>query len=450
MNIVYIHTHDSGRYLEPYGHAVPTPNLMKFARESTLFRHCYCAGPTCSPSRAALLTGTWPHVNGMTGLAHFGSFTLNDYNMHLARYLKTQGYETVLDGIQHEAGDSNDIGYSRILHDTWGTDMYIPDIEETDTKTARLAAEYLQNQKGKDGRFFLSVGFFCTHREFPADNGKVHQEYIIPPATLFDCKTNREDMAGYIRSAAIADRCIGIVLDAIKESKLEEDTVIVFTTDHGIAFPHMKCSLYDTGIGVALMIKYPGNPMAGTATDALVSQIDLFPTLCDLCGLEKPDWLQGISLEAIFQSKTHNVNKQIFSEVTYHASYEPMRCIRTERYKLIRRYDYHLGIVPANIDDGQSKHFLVENGLMRHPVSREMLFDLYLDPVERENLVGDSAYLKVYNDLSARLSKWMEDTEDPLIGVLHRVPAPEDATILQLNCLHPGDNRYEKHSETNH
>lgn len=445
MNIIYMHTHDSGRCLEPYGCAVPTPNLMELAEQSTLFRHCYCAGPTCSPSRAALLTGTWPHVNGMTGLAHFGGFALNDYNMHLARYLRTQGYETVLSGVQHEAADSNDIGYSRILQDTWGTDMHIPDVEETDTKTATLAAEYLHSKSGKNGSFFLSVGFFCTHRDFSADNSwgvrgdNVRQEYVAPPFTLYDCKENREDMAGYIRSAAVADRCAGIVLDAVREAGLENDTIIIFTTDHGIAFPHMKCNLYDAGTGVALMVKYPGNPTAGTATDALVSHIDLFPTLCDLCGLEKPEWLRGVSLESVLRGETDKVNEQIFSEVTYHASYEPMRCIRTERYKLIRRYDYHLGIVPANIDQGSSKDFLMESGVMRRPVTREMLFDLYLDPIERENLVGDSAYLEVYNGLSSRLSKWMEDTNDPLVDVLHRVPAPEGAMVIRLDGNREGE-----------
>jgi len=438
MNIVYIHTHDSGRCLAPYGYAVPTSNLMKLAEQSTLFRHCYCAGPTCSPSRAALLTGTWPHVNGMTGLAHFGGFALKDPNMHLARYLRTQGYETVLCGIQHEAADSNDIGYNRILQDTWGTDMAIPDIERTDEQAAALAAEYLCKRKGQDSFFFLSVGFFCTHRDFSADDSwgiqgeKVRQEYILPPFTLYDCQENREDMAGYIRSAAVADRCVGIVLDAIKEAGLENNTLIIFTTDHGIAFPHMKCSLYDSGIGVALMVRYPGNPTAGTAADALVSHIDLFPTLCDLCGLEKPGWLQGASLTDILHGKTNKVNEQVYSEVTYHASYEPMRCIRTERYKLIRRYDYHLGIVPANIDQGPGKNFLIDNGIMHRPVAREMLFDLYLDPMERENLVGDSAYLEIYNDLSGRMSKWMEDTNDPLTSVLHRVPAPPDAMVFKL------------------
>lgn len=97
MNILYVHTHDTGRFIQPYDGSIPTPNLMKLAKEGTLFRNAYCCGPTCSPSRAALLTGQHPHMNGMYGLAHRG-FSLNDYSKHLANYLKRFGYETALFG----------------------------------------------------------------------------------------------------------------------------------------------------------------------------------------------------------------------------------------------------------------------------------------------------------------------------------------------------------------
>jgi arylsulfatase A-like enzyme len=282
-----------------------------------------------------------------------------------------------------------------------------------------------------------------THRQFPELKDGGGQEYVQPPFVLYDNKTNREDMAGYIASAAIADRCAGIVLDALRETKLEDNTIIIFTTDHGIAFPNMKCHLYDTGIGVALMIKYPGNPGAGTATDALVSQVDIFPTLCELCGLEKPGWLGGVSLAPLLEGKKEEVNDAVFSEVTYHAAYEPKRCIRTNRYKLIRHFDYHNRLPPCNTDNGFSKGFMLDAGMFKKPVPREQLFDLWLDPMERENLVGDSEYLSVFNDLSGRLWKWMEETKDPLISVAYRVPAPEGAAINTLDCVQAETPEYE-------
>ena len=432
MNIIYMHTHDSGRFLLPYGHLTPTPNLLDFAKESALFRHCYNAGPTCSPSRAALLTGSYPHVNGMLGLVHRG-FSLKDNNMHLANFLKTKNYETALSGVQHEARNPKDLGYEIILGQKEGHDR--------DTGYALAAAEYIKNKKDKP--FFLSFGMFNTHRVYPEVAEDIKQDYLTPPHVMYDNEQNRQDTAGYMTSARIMDNCAGIVLNAVKEAGIEDDTIIIFTTDHGIAFPHMKCHLYDTGIGVAFILKYPGNKMAGKALDSLVSHIDAFPTLCDLCGLEKPDWLQGVSMLPLLNGETDKIRDEIFSEITYHASYEPTRCIRTDRYKLIRRFDYHGGIVPSNIDDGPSKQFLLKNGFMDKIVPREMLFDLYLDPVERENLIGDSRYLNIYNSLSSRLSKWMEDTNDPLVSTLYRVKAPAGAVVNRLDSLHPQYEEYE-------
>ena len=99
-NILYIHSHDTGRYISPYGHAVPTPNLQNLAEAGVLFRRAYCAAPTCSPSRAALLTGQSPHSAGMLGLANRG-FQLGDFRQHIIHTLKGAGYTSALAGIQH-------------------------------------------------------------------------------------------------------------------------------------------------------------------------------------------------------------------------------------------------------------------------------------------------------------------------------------------------------------
>src|ERR1700681_3517988 len=114
LNIVYIHSHDSGRYLQPYGHAVPAPNLQRLADGGVLFRHAFNAAPTCSPSRASLLTGQCPHSNGMLGLAHRG-FSLNDYKQHILHRLRPHGYRSTLIGVQHIAKDPAVIGYDEIV-----------------------------------------------------------------------------------------------------------------------------------------------------------------------------------------------------------------------------------------------------------------------------------------------------------------------------------------------
>ena len=99
-NIIYIHSHDTGRYVQPYGHNVPTPNIQRLAEQGILFRQAFCAAPTCSPSRAALLTGQAAHSAGMTGLVNRG-FGLSDYSQHILHTLHGAGYHTVLAGLQH-------------------------------------------------------------------------------------------------------------------------------------------------------------------------------------------------------------------------------------------------------------------------------------------------------------------------------------------------------------
>jgi hypothetical protein len=122
-----------------------------------------------------------------------------------------------------------------------------------------------------------------------------------------------------------------------KKNGYWHDTMIILTTDHGIAFPHMKCNLYDTGIGITLALRIPGQEMPPLC-DALVSHVDIFPTICDVLQKEPPAWLQGQSLLPLFCG-TESIRSEVFAEVTYHAAYEPMRCIRTMRHKLIVHYD---------------------------------------------------------------------------------------------------------------
>lgn len=440
MNIVYMHTHDSGRYWSPYGYALPTPNIMAFAQSgATVFRHAYNAGPTCSPSRAALLTGMSPHRSGMQGLAHMG-WQLRDYDTHLARFLGRNGYRTALCGIQHEAPDYRMLGYHEVLgSQEFDMGDTVNSMESFDTANTDAACAFLASRKGEKQPFFLALGLFNTHREFPRakeEDGLV-ADYMTPPAPLYDNDANRRDFADYCASVKVADDCFGKLLRTLEKTGQAEDTLIVMTTDHGLAFPKMKCTLYDTGIGVALIVRLPGGQHPPRATDALVSHLDIFPTLCDAASLTPPDWLEGVSLLPLMTGAADSAREEIFSEVTYHAAYEPKRCIRTERYKLIRRYDYHNGIVPANIDDCTSKDFLMESGHDRHAMAREYLFDLWLDPCERENRVLDGDYSGVYNDLSARLEKWMLATDDPLISHGSRVPKPEGARTVRLAQVSP-------------
>lgn len=433
MNILYLHTHDSGRYIEPYGYHVSTPNLTSLAREGVLFRNAYSAAPTCSPSRAALLSGMSPHSAGMLGLAHRG-FSMSDYDRHLVRYLNQNGYETILCGVQHEAADANDIGYHQVL----GT-SHNKDSVQRDHENAEMVAKYIAEYEGDS--FFLSFGMQNTHRVFPNVNSEINPNYVMPPSPLPDSPEVRADFAAYMSSIRVVDECVGVVLDALRTSERDKDTLVIFTTDHGIAFPNMKCNLTDSGIGVSLILKFPENRWSGKTLDSLVSQIDVFPTLCNLIDLPIPEWVEGRSLIPLLEGTTDCVRDHLFAEVTYHAAYEPMRCIRTKRYKFIKMFDNHNSYVPANIDDGMTKDFLVEQGFLNRTRDKDMLFDLYLDPTERNNLITDATYDEIRNDLSLKLEKWMRETNDPLLN--GRVKMPQNARINTVHCLSPNSKEFE-------
>src|SRR3954464_2377057 len=152
-NILYLHSHDTGRYLQPYGYAAPTPNLHRLATEGVLFRQAFSAAPTCSPSRAALLTGQSPHTSGMMGLAHRG-FALRDYGQHIVHTLRAAGYTSTLIGMQHVAADPAVIGYDRVV-----------DVPNSDVEViAPAAVSFIAAQPQEP--FFLDVGFSETHRPF--------------------------------------------------------------------------------------------------------------------------------------------------------------------------------------------------------------------------------------------------------------------------------------------
>ena len=248
-NILYIHSHDTGRYVQPYGYQVPTPNIQLLADQGVLFRKAFCAAPTCSGSRASLLTGQYCHNNGMFGLAHRG-WSLNDYGEHLVHPLRTVGYRSVLIGEQHISEDPAVIGYDEVI--------------EVDSHHAQdVAPITIEALQAASQPFFFSVGFFETHRQFRAPTSVRDSLYSLPPPNLPDTPATRRDMAAFKASARSLDQGIGAVLNGLHDLDLTERTLIICTTDHGLAFPNAKATLYDRGTGVMLLMRGPGGFTGG-------------------------------------------------------------------------------------------------------------------------------------------------------------------------------------------
>ncbi|MFP3896372.1 MAG: sulfatase [Anaerolineales bacterium] len=426
-NILYIHSHDTGRYIQPYGYDVPAPHIQEFAEEGVLFRQAFSVAPTCSPSRAGLLTGQCAHSAGMIGLAHRGFF-LHDYGQHIIHTLHPLGYESTLIGVQHVAEETSTIGYDRVV-----------DVETRHVRDVSPAAvEFLQRAPREP--FFLSVGFVETHREYREPGPAEDARYCQPPRPLPDTPRTREDMAAYKATARVLDEGMGAVLDALDEAGLADDTLVICTTDHGIAFPAMKCNLTDHGIGVMLIIRGPGGFRGGKVIDSMVSHIDIFPTICELLEIEIPTWLQGTSLMPLIRDEADRVNEAIFADVTYHAAYEPKRCVRTDRWKYIRRFDGRRTPVLPNCDDSLSKDVWMEHGWKDREVVAEQLYDLVFDPNEVNNVADDPDRASVLARMRKRLQDWMERTNDPLLR--GPVPAPGGSRVNDPDGFSPREDTY--------
>jgi arylsulfatase A-like enzyme len=353
----------------------------------------------------------------MLGLAHFG-FRLNDYHQMIGNHLLENHIDTALCGIEHEGGNKDERVYRYVYRSK------SKDFTEIDTEDTKEAVSYIKSSKVP---FYLNLGFINTHREFP-QNGDVNADFIMPPGCLPDTLPTRKDMAEFFYAVKIVDNCVGDVLDAIKSAGIEDETAVFFTTDHGIAFPNMKCNLYDGGIGISLIAKLPGCKTG--ANNALISNVDIFPTICDIFDIEKPGYLQGKSFYRLLTGESDKINDEIFSEVNFHVAREPMRCVRTERYKLIKLLDDCPDKpVLLNCDESFSKDMMYDAGYFNIARDRTMLFDLYLDPAEKRNVAADENYSNILCDLEKRLHDWMVRTDDPALK--GPVNVPDGAFVKQ-------------------
>lgn len=406
-NIVLFHTHDTGRWIQPYGAPVRSPRLQQFAEQGVLFRDAHSAAPTCSPSRAAMLTGQWPHQTGMDGLAHLGH-SLTHPDRHLAGVLGRAGWHTALVGMQHET-DTDD-------PDRGGTLGYHEDLGARDSHASSVrgpALDYLR--RDHDQPFLLNVGLVETHllyeNEWPFFHPAADDRWTATPPGVPNTAETRREMASFQASLLAVDDLLGELLDTLDDTGLADNTIVIVTTDHGLPLPDRKCHLTAGGTGVMLIMAGPGIP-AGAPRDALVSQVDLLPTLCELVGIDVPVWAVGRSLVPTLTTG-EAVREETFAEVNVHVDPEPQRMVRTERWSYLRRYtDGHQRL--PNVDASAARTVWEAAGGAERLVPTEQLFDLVLDPLELVNVADDPNHRAALDEMRERLDRWLADTDDPV------------------------------------
>jgi len=421
-NVLFLTCHDLGKHLGCYGQqSVHSPALDTLAQEGAIFDQSYCTAPQCSPSRAALHTGKHAHSVGVLGLAHAPfDWHLPPDQMHNARRLREAGYETTLIGMQHVTRD--DVGSLYAL----GYDNIFP--VEPAPNIAGSAKRFLEAHAHSKRPFYLEVGFFEPHRPYdwgesePDSSMGVNLPAFVPhgPEAIADFAA----LQGMIHTM---DDAIGTILTALEENGLAQDTLVLFVTDHGLAMPRAKCTLYDPGIGTSLIMRWPSQGVSGGIRySELISHVDVLPTLLQAIGIPVPGNLHGRSFWPLLRGEPFEPNEEVFVEKTYHTAYEPMRGIRTSTHKLILNFEVGLSFdVPGDVCQSPIYPLMIDQ-LVKERKHVE-LYDLVQDPGEIVNLSGRLEMTAVESDLIERLRRWMELTDDPLLRGPISSPFYEDS-----------------------
>lgn len=430
-NIVLVTLHDLGAHLDCYDPDLPaTPNITRVGDEGVVFESHFSTCPLCSPARSSIQTGRHPHTNGLDGLTHRG-FKMHADEKCISHYLNDAGYHTALYGMQHETeGDPAELGYAEICAK--------PEYSSLCPEIMPHAVAFLK--RGHDKPFFLSIGLTEVHRAFKREySTPVPIDQVKVPPYLPDCPDVREDLADFYGLIQVVDRGMKLLLDALDETGLTENTLVIFTCDHGFAFPRAKSTLYDPGIHVTLLMRWPGGVAAGSRISGLTSHVDVLPTLLDIVGVAKPDRVIGRSFLPLLGDAAGSIRDHVFSEKSWHGNeYDPMRCIRTDRYKYIRNFTEGW-LYQSPLDIKRSLSGKAVEASRQKPRPEVELYDLESDPDEFDNLAGRPEVAEIQAELDAKLLQFMKDTGDPLPDDHIPWPQPDKACFLTNKDMPPVD-----------
>jgi N-sulfoglucosamine sulfohydrolase len=432
-NVLLIVSDDHGFDLSCCGSKVRTPVLDALAGQGVLFTDAYASVSSCSSSRATLYTGLYSHTNGMYGLAHdVHNFSLLEDVRTLPWMLKQNGYATALVGKLHVKPEP------LLAYDAW---LLPEQAGNRDVAAMGHAAGKWMRQQG-DKPFFLTVAYSDPHRAGDASNfgntrdwPEVKRERYKPsevdiPSHLPDLPGVRADLAEYYEAVSRMDTGIGILLAELKASGHEQDTLVIYLSDNGRPFPGAKDNLYSDGIHLPLIVRAPDAKTHGTRNHAMVSWIDITPTILDWTATIPPAGyrylpLPGRSILPILGQIEPSGWDEIFATHSFHEidQYYPTRALRT------RKFSYFLNLqpmleVPIASDVALSPAWksitstpgakLGKRSLEDfHHRPREELYDLQADPDEVVNLANDAAHATVLADLRKQLDHWRTVTHDP-------------------------------------
>ena len=427
-NVLLIIADDQGRDLGVYGNPVlRTPNLDRLATRGTLFTNAFATVSSCSPSRSVIYTGLYSHSNGMYGLAH------DVHNQHLLpsvrtlpQFLKAAGYRTGLVGKKHILPQS-----------ALPFDEELAPEQPGNRDVAFMADEARKFLSRSDGKpFLLIVGYSDPHRA-PQNFGNTQSwprvaratydpAKVIVPAHLPDLPEVRRDLAQYYESVSRLDSGIGLLLDVLRETKHEGDTLVIYLSDNGRAFPGAKTTLYDEGIHLPLIVSSPAQGKRGVRNNAMVSWVDITPTVLDWARAAPPrTQLAGRTILPILEQTDPAGWDRVFASHSFHEiqQYYPTRALRTREYEYIVNLaaplEFPIAGDVASSPSWQAIKARPGVGLGARTVEAflhrpaEELYDLRTDPDEARNLAADPGHREVLERMRSEMAKFRAETHDP-------------------------------------
>ncbi len=425
-NVVLFVADDHGaEALGAYGNrVVATPSLDRFASEGVRFTHAFATTASCSASRSVLLTGVHNHRNGQYGHEHeYHHFSAFPNVRSLPVLLAETGYRTARGGKFHVAPDS------------------VFRFEQVITLPALEA--FIKADSAKP--FFVYYGTTEPHRPFNHDaEDRVDPGKVIVPPWLPDIPEVRDELALYYASVRRVDKAFGMLVDTLKRTGTYENTLIVYLSDNGAPFPGSKTNVYEPGIRLPLIVRKPGQARRGGVNAAMISWIDITPTILDFAGItvappspsasvgpgrfvnESPA-IQGRSFLGILEQEQSQGWDEVYASHTFHeiTMYYPMRVVRTRTHKLIWNIAHPLPY-PFASDLFASKSW--QGALARQlrtfgPRTVQAyaqrpafeLYDLEGDPLESTNLAANPKYAQILAELKAQMKAFQERTGDPWV-----------------------------------
>ena len=404
---------------------VNTPAFDRVAREGVLFRNAFAAAPSCTPSRASLLTGRAVHQLGEGG--NLWGFLPSRFDVYPDR-LESAGYV---------------IGHTR---KGWGPGNFQAGGRARNPAGPQFASfDEFYKQAPKDKPFCFWFGSTDPHRPYEKGTGAgsgLKAEDVLVPAFLPDTPEVRNDILDYYYEVERIDREAGAIIAALERAGQLDNTLIVWTADNGLPFPRAKANLYDGGTHVPLAIRLPDKVKGGRTLDDFVVLTDLAPTLLEAAGLKPTPGMTGRSLMTLLAGQRQPGRDKVFLERERHANVRrgdlsyPARAIRTQDYLYIRNFrpdrwpagdpEMYFAVGEfGDIDGSPSKDLLLARqsdpaiaryfNLATAKRPTEELYDLRKDPGQINNVAMKEEYERIRKDLRAALDKWMRDTGDPRI-----------------------------------